>query len=56
MIWSAAQYVMSAVVFKIYDVDYDTKRLKRAERMVTVRLLAAIKEKNSKDMDRDCHI
>ena len=24
--WSVAQYLMSAVVFKIYDVDYDTKK------------------------------
>ena len=33
--------MMSAVV---YDVGYDTKMIKKKENMVTVRLLAAIKE------------
>ena len=34
---------MSAVV---YDVGYDTGMIKKRKNMVTVRLLAAIKEKN----------
>ena len=42
MIWSAAPYEMSAVV---YDVGYDTTMIKMRKNMVTVRILAAIKEK-----------
>ena len=34
--------MMSAVV---YDVDYDTRMIKTRKNMITVRLLAAIKEK-----------
>ena len=49
-IWSAAQYVMSVVV---YDVGYDTRMIKTRKNMVTVRLLAAIKEnETSQDIDR----
>ena len=40
-IWPAAQYEMSAVV---YDVGYDTRMIKTRENMVTVPLLAAIRE------------
>ena len=38
----AAQYEMSVVV---YDVGYDTRMIKTRKNMVTVWLLAAIKEK-----------
>ena len=42
--------MMSAVV---YDVGYDTRMIKTRKNMVTVRFLAAIKEKKtSEDMDR----
>ena len=40
--WSAAQYDMSAV---IYDVGYNIRMIKTRENMITVWLLAAIKEK-----------
>ena len=46
-IWSAAQYVMSVVVFKIYDVSYDTRKIKNRKNMVIVLLLAATKEKKT---------
>ena len=45
---------MSTVV---YDVGYDTRMIKTRKNMVTVRLLAAIKEKKtSKDIDRPKNI
>ena len=39
---SVAQYEMSAVV---YDVSYNIRMIKTRKNIVTVRLLAAIKEK-----------
>ena len=50
--------MMSAVV---YDVGYDTRMLKTRKNMVTVRLLAAIKEKNRSPkqyqyFEAHCHI
>ena len=53
---------MSAVV---YDVGYDTREIKTRKTMVTVRLLAAIKEKKIgihklpkqyQDFEAHCHI
>ena len=45
---------MSAVV---YDVGYDTRMIKTRKNMVTVQLLAAIKEKKtSHDIDRPKNI
>ena len=44
---------MSAVV---YDVGYDTRMIKTRKNMVTVRLLAAVKEKNFEDIDRPKYI
>ena len=54
--------MMSALV---YDVDYDTKMIKMRKNVVTVRLLAAIKENNFtrhrspkkyQDFEAHCHI
>ena len=42
-IWSAAQYVMSVV---LYDVGYDIRMIKTRKNIVTVRLLAAIDRKS----------
>mgnify|MGYP001794646409 CR=1 FL=1 len=36
----------------IYDAGYDTRLIKKRKNMVAVRLLAAIKEKTSQDIDR----
>ena len=54
--------MMSAVV---YDVDYDTRMIKTMKNTITVRLLAAVKEKNFaryrspkkyQDFEVHCHI
>ena len=46
--------MMSAV---FYDVGYGIRMIKKKENMVTVRLLAAIKEtKTSPDFKANCHI
>ena len=49
--------MMSAVV---YDVGYDITMIKKKGNIVTVRLLAAIKEKKTlqdfKDFKANCHI
>ena len=45
--------MMSAVV---YDLGYDTRMIKTKKNVVTVRLLAAIKEKTSQDIDRPKNI
>ena len=43
---------MSAVIFKIYDLSYDTKKVKKRKNMIYSELLAAIKEsKTSQDND-----
>ena len=49
----AAQYEMSAVV---YDVGYDTRMIKTRKNMVTMRLLAAIEEKQLRKTDRPKNI
>ena len=35
----------------VYDIGYDTRMIKTRKNIVTVRLLAAIKEKTSQDID-----
>ena len=44
---------MSAVV---YDVGYDTRMIKQRKNVVTVRLFAAIKEKQLRNTDRPKNI
>ena len=44
---------MSAVVIKMYDVGYDTRKTKKKSTWFTVRLLATIKEiKTPSDINR----
>ena len=51
---------MSAVVFKIYDVNYDIRKIKKRKSKVTVRVLAAIKyidgQKKYQGFEPHCHI